>query len=166
MKTIVAVAVMMMVPAFAGAQINKCLDKSGKVVGYGNDCPAGTRSEASGVKSTPAPASAPASAKDAKGDAAKGATSTQPKSLAERDAEFRKRQMDKQETDAKAEKTAADSAQRQKACSDSQAYLKSLQSGNRILRSDSKTGERVYLEDADYPKEIARIQQQIQQTCK
>jgi hypothetical protein len=165
LKTIVAVAVMMMMPALAGAQINKCLDKSGKVVGYGNDCPAGTRPEASGVKSTPAPASTPP-AKDAKGDAAKGAASTQPKSLAERDAEFRKRQMDKQEADAKAEKTAADSAQRQKACSDSQGYLKSLQSGNRILRSDSKSGERAYLEDADYPKEIARMQQQIQQTCK
>jgi hypothetical protein len=168
MKTIAAVAVMMMMPALAFAQINKCVDKSGKVVGYGNECPAGTRSEASGVKSAPAPA--PAAAKDAgkadaKGDA-KGAGASQPKSLAERDADFRKRQVEKQEAEAKAQKTAADSEQKQRACTDAQSYLKSLQSGSRIVRSDAKTGERSYLADSDYPKEIARTQQQIQQACK
>ena len=164
MKTIAAVAVMMMMPALAGAQINKCFDKSGKVVGYGNECPAGTRPEASGVKSTPA--TPPAAAKgDAKADA-KGAAPSQPKSLAERDAEFRKRQMEKQEAEAKAGKTAAETEQRKKACEDSRAYLKSLQAGNRIVRPDPKTGERNYLEDSDYPKEIARTQQQVDQNCK
>ena len=169
MKTIAAVAVMMMVPSLGFAQINKCVDKSGKVVGYGNECPAGTRSEASGVKSSPAPA--PAVTKDAgKGDAARGdakaGAGSQPKSLAERDADFRKRQTEKQEAEAKAQKTAAESEQKQRACTDAQSYLKSLQSGSRIVRSDPKTGERSYLADSDYPKEIARTQQQVQQACK
>jgi hypothetical protein len=154
MKTIIALAIMMM-PALAAAQINKCVDKSGKVVGYGNECPAGTRAEASGVRT--APPSAPA---------AGSATTSQPKSTAERDADFRKRQMEKQEADAKAQKTGADADRRTAACADARANLKSLQEGHRITRTDPKTGERSYLDDADYPKEIAKTQQQIQSTCK
>jgi hypothetical protein len=154
MKTIIALAIMMM-PALAAAQINKCVDKSGKVVGYGNECPAGTRAEASGVKTAPAapPAAGPAAA-------------SQPKSVAERDADFRKRQMEKQEAEAKTQKTSADAERRKAACADAQANLKSLQEGHRISRTDPKTGERSYLDDADYPKEIAKAQQQIQSTCK
>jgi hypothetical protein len=157
MKTIVAVAVMMMLPALSSAQINKCVDKSGKVVGYGNECPAGTRSEASGVKSSPAPAAA---------ESAKGAAPGPQKSLAERDAEFRKRQVEKQEADAKAAKTAAADEQNRSACEASRNYLKALQSGQRITRTDPKSGERIYLDDSEYPKETARVQQQIQANCK
>jgi hypothetical protein len=158
MKTMIAVA-LLMVPALAGAQINKCVDKSGKVVGYGNECPAGTRAEASGVKSSPAPA-----ASDPKSGG--GTATSQPKSLAERDAEFRKRQMEKQESDTKAQKSADESGRRKQACTDSQAYLKSLQAGNRITRTDPKTGERVFLQDAEYPGEIARAQQIANANCK
>ena len=64
MKTIVALA-LMAVSAGAAAQINKCLDASGKVVGYGNECPPGTRTEASGVKVSPPPAPAKSAATDA-----------------------------------------------------------------------------------------------------
>ncbi len=154
MKKMIAVA-LLLVPALAGAQINKCLDKSGKVVGYGNECPAGTRSEASGVKSAPAPA-----------PAASGSAASQPKSLAERDAEFRKRQMEKQESESKAQKTASETDRRKQACTDAQGYLRSLQAGNRISRTDPKTGERVYLDDADYPGEISRTQRAIDANCK
>ena len=155
MKTIIAVAVVMMMPAFAFGQISKCLDKNGKVVGYGNDCPAGTRAEASGVKSTPAAPSAPSAG-----------AGTPSKSLAERDAEFRKRQIEKQEGETKAQKTAAEGAQRERACNDARANLKSLQAGNRITRVDPKTGERNYLSDSEYAPEIARTQQLIQSNCK
>ncbi|HEV7394570.1 MAG TPA: DUF4124 domain-containing protein [Burkholderiales bacterium] len=150
---IVAVLFMMMVSAVASAQINKCIDKSGKVVGYGNECPDGMKSEQSGVKSTPPAASAPASA-------------TQPKSLAERDAEFRKRQIEKQEAAAKAEKKSAETEQRKRACDDSQAYLKTLQAGQRISRTDPKTGERSFLSDAEYPKEIANAERSVAGNCK
>lgn len=157
MKTIIALALMMM-PAFAAAQINRCVDKSGKVVGYGNECPAGTQSQASGVKSAPAaPAPTPA---------AGASTATQPKSLAERDAEFRKRQMEKQEAEAKARKAGADAERRKEACNDSQAYLKSLQAGNRITRTDPKSGERSFLADSEYPQEIARTERAVQANCK
>lgn len=156
MKTIIALA-MILLSASAAAQINKCMDARGKVVGYGNECPAGTRSEASGVKATPAPTPA----------ASAGAASpAQPKSLAERDAEFRKRQMEKQEADAKAGKNVAETERLKLACTESQGYLKSLQSGNRIMRTDPKTGERVYLADSEYSPEMAKAQQAVQSHCK
>ena len=147
MKTIVAV-LLMTLPGIALAQINKCLDASGKAVAYAAECPAGTRSEATNIRNKPG-ASAPAE-----------------KSLAERDADFRKRQMEKQEADAKAAKSGAEAAQRKQACADSQTYLKSLQSGQRIRTTDAKTGERGYLADSDYAKEIARTQQAVAANCK
>ncbi len=42
MKIIVAVLAMM-APDAVMAQVNKCIDASGKVVGYGSECPAGSR---------------------------------------------------------------------------------------------------------------------------
>src|SRR5687768_14804433 len=115
MKTTPAVLLLaMLLPGIAGAQINKCLDASGKAVAYGNECPPGTRSEQTAIKSNPAQ---PAPAQ---------------KSTAERDAEFRKRQMEKQEAEAKAAKSGAEVAQRKQACADSRNYLKNLQEGQRI----------------------------------
>lgn len=156
MKTIAALA-MILISGTAAAQINKCIDARGKTVGYGNECPSGTRSEASGVKVSPAPAPAGASG---------AAPASQPKSLAERDADFRKRQMEKQEADAKATKSLAEADRRKSACIESQGYLKSLQSGNRIIRTDPKSGERVYLADSEYAPEIAKAQQAVQSNCK
>ena len=149
MKTCAAL-LMMMLSATAAAQINKCVDKSGKVVGYG-ECPEGVTSESSGIKSAPASSSAP---------------SPQMKSLAERDAEFRKRQIEKQEAEAKAAKKSAEADQRRQACDDSQAYLKTLQAGQRVTRADPKTGERSFLNDSDYPNEIANAERRVTANCK
>ena len=156
MKTIVALALMAF-SAGAAAQINKCLDASGKVVGYGNECPPGTRSEASGVKVTPPPAPAkPAAGTDAKSDKDKAAKA--PESAAD----AKKREAAKQETEAK---KAAAAEQNKAACAESQAYLKSLQSGNRITKRDPKTGERIFMQDSEYASEIARTQQVIKANC-
>jgi hypothetical protein len=136
-------------PGVASAQVNKCLDASGKVVAYGNQCPPGTRSEETNIKNAPAPAGAAA-----------------PKSTAERDADFRKRQMEKQEASAKASEKSAEAAQRKAACENSRAYLKQLQDRQRITRTDPKTGERTFLSDADYPKETASAQRAVSENCK
>ena len=61
--------------AINAAQVNKCLDASGKVVGYASECPAGSRAEPTNIRNAP-----------------QSGTDTS-KSLAERDAEFRKRQI-------------------------------------------------------------------------
>ena len=148
MKTLAAVLLTFISSAAAAAQINKCVDPGGKVVAYGAECPQGTRSEQTNIRNAPAQ-SAPAQ-----------------KSLAEREADFRKRQMDRQEAEQKAEKKSTEAAQRKGACEDAQAYLKNLQSGQRIARIDPKSGERGYLPDAEYPKEIARAQKSIAEHCK
>ena len=147
MKTMIAVLVVLL-PGLAAAQINKCVDAGGKVVAYGAECPAGTRSEATNIKNTPAPAGAA------------------PKSTAERDADFRKRQIEKQEAATKAEKKSAETDQRKRACEESRIYLKSLQERQRITKTDPKTGERGFLTDAEYPAETARAQRGVSENCK
>ena len=121
---------------------------------YAAQCPAGTKEQATGIRSAPTPAAAPAG------------TAAPTKSLAEQDAEFRKRQVAKEEAQAKDAKKSADEALRQRACNDARAYLKNLQSGNRIVSADPKTGERVYLEDSQYAGEIAAAQRSIETNCK
>ena len=149
MEMRVAILLMALLPAAAAAQVNKCLDASGKVVGYATECPPGTRSEATNIRSAPGSGAAPAQ-----------------KSLAERDADFRKRQIEKQEASAKAEKKAAETAYAKRACDDSRAYLKALQERQRITRTDPKTGERSFLSEAEYAKEIAAAQRAISDNCK
>ena len=134
----------------AHGQLLKCVSKDGRVE-YAAQCPAGTKEQSTGIRSTPAPAAAPAAKEQ---------------SLAERDADFRKRQTEKQEADAKDAKKSADAAQRQRACEDSRSYLKSLQAGNRVSKTDPKTGERVFLEDAQYAGEIAAAQKVVDENCK
>ena len=163
MKTIVALALMALSAGAAAGQINKCLDASGKVVGYG-ECPPGTRSEGTTVKSAPPPAPAPAAKSSAPQSAAP--QSGAPQSAAEKDADYRKRQMEKKETEEKSAKKAEAAQQNARACEDSRAYLKSLQSGNRISRTDPKTGERVFLQDGEYATEIARVQKTIDTNCR
>ena len=95
-----------------------------------------------------------------------GSVAPKEQSLAERDADFRKRQKEKQEADAKEARASAETAQRQRACEDARAYLKNLQSGNRAVKVDPKTGERVFLEDAQYASEIAAAQKIADANCK
>ena len=148
-KHIVAV-LLLTVPGLAGAQINKCIDASGKVVAYGAECPAGTRSEATNIKNQPAATPAPAPAQ---------------KSLAERDADFRKRQVERQESAAADQKKAAESAERKRACDDARGYVKTLERG-RVTRTDPKTGEREFLTDKDISSEMARAQKAVAEHCK
>jgi hypothetical protein len=157
MKTIVALALMAF-SAGAAAQINKCLDASGKVVGYGNECPPGTRTEASGVKVSPPPASAkPAAGADAAAKSDKG-----DKAPPESAADAKKREAAKKEVDAK---KAAAAEQNKRACDESRGYLKSLEGRNRISKRDPKTGEQTFLQDNEYAGEIARTQQTIKANC-
>lgn len=146
----IAVVALMMFSGIAAAQVNKCIDKSGKVVGYGNECPPGSRSEAMAIqKAPPAPTAAPAQ-----------------KSLGDRDADFRKRQVEKQEAEKKDQQKSAEADRKRQACEASQAYLKSLESGQRVSRTDPKTGERVYLQDAEYSGEMAKARANVAANCK
>jgi hypothetical protein len=145
----IAALLLCLAPVLAAAQVNKCLDDAGKVVGYASECPPGTRSEQTGIRNAPAPASSAAQ-----------------KSVAERDAEFRKRQLEQKEAAEKTDKKAAEVRERKDACTTSQAYLKNLQTGQRIRKTDPKSGETSFLADAEYPTEIAAAQRAVAANCK
>ncbi len=93
------------------------------------------------------------------------ATGTAPKSLAEQEAEFRKRALERDESEAKATKDLAQSKDAERNCSEAQAHLKGLQSGQRIAKTDPATGERTFLQDADRPAEIAQAQKSVDSWC-
>ena len=153
-RSIIAAIVVTLFATTAHGQLLKCVGKDGRVE-YAAQCPAGTKELATGIRSSPAPV-APAG----------GAAATKSQSLAERDAEFRKRQAEKAAAEAKDAKKSAEEAQRRRACEDARANLKNLQSGNRVVKVDPKTGERVFLEDAQYAGETADARRMVDANCK
>lgn len=150
----------MLTATSASAQIAKCYDKSGKVVAYGSECPPGTRSEQTAIPNNSAFTPAPA-AKDAKGAAPSG-----PKSLAEQQADFKKRQAELKEAQEKDAKKAADTERRKQACEDARSYLKLIESGQRVTRMDPKTGERSFMEDDQRAIELSKAQRGVAENCK
>jgi len=146
-------ALMLLAGAAAG-QIMECVDAKGNKE-YAQTCPPGTVKETKLMKS-------------GAGAASSGAGSAAPagKSLAEREAEFKKRNLERQEAEAKAAKQQAESKDSERACNDARAQLRSLQEGQRIARVDPNTGERSFLEDKDRPGEIANAQKAVDNWCK
>jgi hypothetical protein len=148
---IILALVLLSLPAAVHAQLVKCVSKDGKVE-YARDCPAGTTEHKTTIRSsTPGTAS--------------GAGPAQP-SLAEREAAFKKRQIEQQEAAQKDAKKAAEAAQRKEACDNAQAYLKTLEAGTRVARTDPKTGERVFLEDAEREAEVVKARSRVEQSCR
>lgn len=133
--------------ALSAAQVNKCLDASGKVVGYASECPAGSRAEPTNIRNAPQSTPDPS------------------KSLSERDAEFRKRQIEQQEAAKKAQEKSAETAQRKRACDDTRGYLKSLEERHRVVRTDPKSGEPVFLKDTEYAQEITKARRFLAENC-
>ena len=136
----------------AAAQVMECVDAKGRKE-YAQTCPPGTVKESKLMKG-------------GTGGTSGAAPGPAAKSLAEREAAFRKRNMERQEAEAKAEKEKADSKIAERNCSDARAQLRALQDGMRIARTDPNTGERSYLSDADRPAEIANAQKAVASWCK
>ena len=136
------------------AQMYRWVDADGKVR-YGDTPPPGVKT--SSIKAPSSGGAAPAAgAKDAK----KG-----PLTAAEQEQEYRKRQTDAGKAAAKAEAERRAKSERNEACERTKEYLGTLQSGQRIARTDAK-GERYYMEEAQVAQEVAKAQQAMQQACK
>lgn len=150
MKVIIALF-LMLAPFTAFGQMLKCVGKDGKVE-YAAQCPAGTKEMQTGIKNVPG--------KSVSQDA------PQQKTLAEREADFRKRQLEGTEARQKEEAKTTEKAEQREACERARTYLKSLQEGQRIAQVDPKTGERVFLDDANRPAEIAKAQKVADTNCK
>lgn len=87
-----------------------------------------------------------------------------PKTLAERELEFRQRRAAEAEAQAKAEKEAEDAAQKARACEQARNQLTALTSGQRVSRFNA-SGERVVIDDAERAAEVTRTQEQIDRAC-
>ena len=153
MKTILTL-VFLALPLSAYGQLLKCVSKGGKVE-YAQSCPEGTTEQKlrSGLSPGSPPASSPSPA-------------PAQKSLAERDADFKKRQIEQQEAAQKDARKATEMAQRREDCEVAQSYLKSIESGQRLQRTDPRTGERVFLEDAEREAEANRARSRMADACK
>ena len=148
MKSIITLLILL-APVAAHGQLLKCVGTDGKVE-YASQCPPGTKEIQTGIRNAPS-ASPPAATQ---------------KSLAEREADFRKRQTEGAEALQKDEKKAAETADQRYACDNARSYLKALQEGQRITRTDPKTGERIYLDDSEYASETAKAQRAVSELCK
>jgi hypothetical protein len=116
----------------------------------------------------PAPAPQPAApvgaAADGERPAPSPAASSGPKSIAERDMEFRKRQQERADSERKAQEEQQKAAAKAAECERSRGYLRSLEDGIRIARTDA-SGNREILDEAQRAAEMERTRKSIQQLC-
>ncbi|SPE29051.1 conserved exported hypothetical protein [Burkholderiales bacterium] len=103
------------------------------------------------------PAAAPQNAPASKPDSA-------PKSLAEQDADFRKRLGEQQKADQKQAEEDSQAAERAGACAQAKSYLEMLEGGTRLLRPDAN-GDRNFLDDDQRAAEIQKTQETVAKSC-
>jgi hypothetical protein len=112
----------------------------------------------------PAPAAAPAAAsadKAAKGEAAKSAA---PKTVAEQEQAFRKRQQDQAKAAKESGEKSAEAQRKQENCRNARERLAQNEIGGRIARINAQ-GERYYLDDAQIAQEASRARADVAQAC-
>jgi len=88
-----------------------------------------------------------------------------PQSYQEKDMEFRKRRVEKQEAEKKVEQEKADAETKRKNCESAQNRVAGLARGGRIARYDAN-GQIYYLGDDDVARELADARKQAEQMCK
>ena len=136
----------------AAAQQYKWVDQNGKTQ-YGDVPPPGVKAQR--LKPPPGVPGAPSSAAGKKDEKAKPLSP---------EAAYRKRQEDAQKENEKAAQAEQEAAAKRENCVRAQETLRTLESGQRISRTDAK-GERYYLEDAQIAQETQRARQIVQQSC-
>lgn len=87
------------------------------------------------------------------------------RSLAEQDAEFRKRRAEAEKARAKSEQERKDSEENRRNCEDARNQLRALESGQRMSRVDA-SGERIPLDDEMRAQEIERAKKAVESWCK
>ena len=142
--------------AAAHAQQFKWIDENGRVQ-YGDNPPPGVK--ATRLKAPTGPAAQPAT----KDGAAKGA-SKGPLTPAEQEQAFRKRQLEEAKARDKDDKARQEANSKTESCTRAQESLRTLESGQRIARTDAN-GERFFLDDDARAKEAASARDSVKQWC-
>lgn len=144
----------------AHAQTYKWVDKNGHVE-YGDRPPAGAKVTPLGNVAPPPAAPTPAaSATDNAKNAKKG-----PLTPAQQELEFRRRMKAAQDAAAKADRERRAAEEKKENCENARQTLRTLQSGQRIARLDSK-GERYFISDEQRAQDTARARAAVSQWCK
>ena len=162
MMRLLVLGSMLFYTAVAFAQLYRWVDGDGRVHYSSTPPPAGVKS-----RTLAAPASAPVSpatngegAPDAAAkDAAKG-----PLTPAEQEQAFRKRQLEAQKAAEKAEAERKESAAQADNCNRAREYLRTLESGQRVSRTNAQ-GEREYIDDAARARETETARQAVTDWC-
>ena len=141
------------------AQVNKCVDAAGKTVYSQGACPKGAK--ASKIATAPT-APAPAAAAGKAGDAAKAGG---PKTAAELEQDFRKRQQDKADASKKENERLAQSKAEQENCAAARRQLASFELTSRQMSINEK-GERFFLDESQVEQEKQRARQAVASSCK
>jgi IS5 family transposase len=111
---------------------------------------------------TAAPAASPAAAAAGNSAATKAVG---PRTAAEQEQDFRKRQQERTDADKKQAEAQAATARREADCERARGYLRQLEDGMRIARTDAQ-GNREILDDAARSAEMQRTRDLISSTCK
>jgi len=154
MSKAIILVVSFLFAAAASAQQYKWVDKDGKVR-YGDVPPPGVNATPMKPPSSGAAAPTPAPAPAAKD----GEKPLSP------EAAFRKRQEEAVKEREKQAKADQEVQEKRQNCTRAQDALRTLESGQRVSRTDSK-GERYFLDDAQTAQETARARQSVQEWCK
>lgn len=146
----------------AQAQVYKCLGPDGVTTYSQHPCPPNMKRETMQRGSiSPAPAPAPA---DASGQAAKGDAKSGPKSGADQEQAFRKRQQDAAKASKESAQKEAESAAKEANCRNARARLAQYEIGGRITQIDDK-GERYYMEDSQIESAKTQARADVSRFC-
>ena len=132
----------------ASAQIFECIDANGKLE-FTQKCAPGTVKQREVARTRP-------------GEMGEGA----PPQTSYKDEEqaFRRRQLERESVEAKAQATAAAA---EKKCKNARARLSSLETARRVYAgNDPKTGERRYLDDTERSAETQKARDAVSANCK
>jgi Domain of unknown function (DUF4124) len=141
-------ATLLLASAAVSAQVFECTDARGARE-YSNVCPPGTVRQRALTRTDDVPP-----------------PPVEAKSTAQEDAEFRKRQQERQDAEAKANEDRIKAEEAERNCTIARTQLRGLLEGQRMQRIDPDTGERINLGDEDRAVEAERQQQLVAQWCK
>jgi len=153
--------------ASANAQVYKCIDAAGKIIYSQNPCPANTTS-GTVTRRVDRPSAAPTATPDAgpadkaaKGDAAK---KSGPKTAADQEQDFRKRQQDQAKAAKESGEKSAEAQRKEQNCRSARERLAQYEIGGRMTRINPQ-GERYYLDDTQIEQGRARARSDVAQAC-
>jgi len=161
MTRIVMLAVMLAFAAMASAQMYRWVDKDGRVHYTATPPPPGMKARTLRSPAAPAPASA---ADDAAKDAGAKDARKGPLTPAEQEQEYRKRQLEAQKAREKEALAAKDAEAKQENCLRAREALRTLESGQRVSRTNAQ-GERYYLDDDARASETEAARRAVQDWC-